>query len=62
MVGQLAWLEWCNEWKGLGRQGGAVVQEWLECMKLSLDQAIRLLMGKQSAPTNTGNIMVSICY
>lgn len=35
-MGQLAWLEWYNEWKeGLGRQRGAFAQEWLECMKLS---------------------------
>lgn len=66
LVGQLARLECCNQWKeGLGRQGGVFAQEWLECMKLSLEQAMRrqsLLMSKWSAPTNTGKVMLSICY
>lgn len=62
LVGQ---LECCREGKvGLGRQGGVFGQEWLECIKLSLEQVLRqsLLMGKWSEAPNTGSIMVSICY
>lgn len=66
LMGQLARLECCNQWKeGLGRQGGVFAQEWLVCMKLSLEQAMRrqsLLMSKWSAPTNTAKVMLSICY